>query len=183
MSSPVPAEGRLKFSGRVYLGEATTGTAVLMSSYSYPPSTITDFIMPLYKMADKGKWLPVQGDLAATGEIPDIGRWEWGGPDNGRYLDNVNIRLNGQKGDRVVIYLDDFQVEGEVTVRAEYAKEVDRRWAPTKERVEHKAAKFDKDLAKSAKDIESINAITEYALQVKKESLEKISEFARSPGR
>jgi hypothetical protein len=174
MPRPVPAEGILKFSGRVYLGEASTGTAVLMSSYSYPPSTIRDFTMPLRKMADKGKWLPVQGDLVDIGKIPDISRWEWGGPDNGRYLDNVNIRLNGRKGDRVVIYLDDFKIEGEVPARAEYAKEVNRRWAPIRKKVEKQAAKWSASLEKNAKYIEDINADAEFAIQVKKEALAKI---------
>ncbi|HAH87898.1 MAG TPA: hypothetical protein DCL60_11085 [Armatimonadetes bacterium] len=174
MPRPVPAEGILKFSGRVYLGEASTGTAVLMSSYSYPPSTIRDFTMPLRKMADKGKWLPVQGDLVDIGKIPDIGRWEWGGPDNGRYLDRVLVRLNGQKGDRVVIYLDDFKIEGEVPARAEYTKEVNRRWAPIREKVEKQAAKWRASLEKNAKYIEDINADAEFAIQVKKEALAKI---------
>jgi hypothetical protein len=173
----IPAEGDLKFSGRVYVDESSTGTVMLTSCYAYPPSTIEGFSLILGRAVDKGKWIPIQGDLAAIGKDFKIDRWEWGRPstsNTGRYLVNVAFYPNGKKGDRVIIYLDDFKIEGAIPVEAEYAEEAAGRWAPIKEKVEKQAARWGASLEKNAKDIEGINAGTESAMQMKKDALTKI---------
>jgi hypothetical protein len=178
MPKKVPAENNLKFTGRVYLDEASTGTVTFTSGYSYPPSTIGDFSLLLGRVVEKGKWIPVQGDLTVISEKLTISKWEWGNPNTSntaRYLVNVAFHPDGKKGDRAVIYLDDFKIEGDVPAAAEYAKEVDGRWAPIRGKVEKQAAKWRASLEKNAKDIEGINAGTEPAIQIKKEALAKIS--------
>lgn len=179
MPASVPAEGSLKFTGNVFLGEGTTASRVdVGAAYTYPPSTVAGACIPVYKVATKEKWLPIQGDLAAVGRTINLGAWTFGNPavsNVGAYMTNICLHFFGNKGDRVVIYVDDFKVDGEVPSSVEYAKEALVRWQPIKARVNAKVGEWESALTQYSKDIEGITAKTEAAEKVKKEALEKIS--------
>ncbi|MFA6665458.1 MAG: hypothetical protein WCT06_02690 [Armatimonadota bacterium] len=178
LPKPVPAEGSLKFTGNVFLDEGTAAKVEIGPSYSYPPSTVSGTCPAMYRAVTKEKWLSIQGDLIEIAKSVDIGRWTWGNPELpnvGRYLTDMNIRLYGQKGDRVIIYLDDFKIEGEVPVDAEYRKEATRRWAPIKEMVYKKVSEWEKVLNQEEKNIKDIATKTEDAEKLKNEVLKNIS--------
>ena len=179
MPKPVPAEGSLKFTGNVFLGEGTTARRVdVGSAYSYPPSTVSGACLPVCKVTSKEKWLPVQGDLVATGKTINLGARNFGNPavlNTGVYMTDIVLHFYGKKGDRVIIYLDDFKVDGKVPVAAEYAKESVRRWAPIKARIDAKVSEWETALDQNAKDIESITTGTDAAAQAKKAALDKIA--------
>ena len=181
MPKPVPAEDSLKFTGRAYLGAETTANRVEIGpSFSCPPSTVGGTCPFMYRVDAKAKemWLPVQGDLVKIAGVVNVSNYDWGDPtlaNTGMYLDFIIVRFFGNKGDRIVLYLDDFKVEGQVPVAAEYSKEIPARWAPIKEKVNAKAAEFESALTRNAQGISSITPKTADGEKLKKDMLQKIS--------
>jgi hypothetical protein len=183
MPKPVPAEGRLKFTGKVFLGQGTTARTVQIApTYSYLPGTVAGTCPSMYIVKDKDKWLSIQGDLVDIAMSADLRKYDWGNPElsnAGRYLTDMVIRLYGNKGDRVVLYLDDFKVEGQVPAFAEYGKEIIARWAPIKARIDKRISEWENSLARSAQSIKGISAKGDVAEKLKKEIQESI--FALEP--
>ena len=180
MPKPVPAEGSLKFTGRVFLGEGTTATRVEIGpTYSYPPSFLRGTCPEMYRATDKGKWFPVQGNLVEIAtRYASVMDDCWGGAElsnAGRCLDAMLIRLYGNKGDRVVIYLDDFKVEGEVPASDGYNKEAEKRWAPIREKLDKKTDEWADRLDQDARVIDGVAAKTDAVIKMKQESLSKIT--------
>lgn len=182
MPKPVPAEGDLKFTGSVLLGGETTARRVEIGpSYAYPPSTVEDTCPQMYSSTVNEKWLPMQGDLVEIAQTVDVSRWTWGSnlqPSNtGRYLTDMLVRLYGKSGERMVVYLDDFKVEGEVPASAEYAREIAGRWAPIKAQVDKKTDEWERALDQNEEAIKDTAAKTEAAERIKKDALDKIADL------
>ncbi|HAH85759.1 MAG TPA: hypothetical protein DCL60_00135 [Armatimonadetes bacterium] len=181
MPKRIPAEGTLKFTGNAFLGAETTANRVEIGpSYSYPPSTVGGTCPSMFvaNAKNKDKWQPMQGDLVKIGGTTNVANYDWGNPtlaNTGVYLDFIIVRFFGKKGDRVVLYLDDFKVEGQVPVAAKYSKAISARWAPIKDKVDARASEFESALAKNAQDISNITPETADGEKLKKDLLQQIS--------
>ncbi len=162
----VPAEGKLAFHGRLMLGPESTGKARAdIEAYvqTVPPNTGPVFGFGVEKVHRGGKaWTLVKGDIHPQAERSaqnSVNRaiWSTTRENIGIYLEGMVVRLFGEKGDRVVLYMDDFIVEGDVPDAAEYARVVDRRWEPVRKRVEEKLDEWARALAEIG---DALNKVT-----------------------
>jgi hypothetical protein len=178
MPRAVPSEGTLTFTGNIYVGAATTARVEVGPSYSYPPSTVSGTCPFMYRSATIEAWVPLQGDLVSIARTTNIAAYTWGNPtvDNtGRYLNYMLLRLYGNAGDRAVVYLDDFKVEGTVPVSADYSIEATSRWAPIKAMIDAKASEWETTLTQSSQELAIIKTQTTEAEQLKQDTLASVS--------
>jgi len=180
MPKHIPAEcGKLKFSGKVFLGDESTNSRIIIApSYEYPPSTVNGTCPNMYSTTTKGQWLGMGGDLVGIAATYEGFAADWGGvnfSNVGRRLLSMQLRLYGGKGDRAVVYLDGFKVEGEIPLEARYQEEVARRWAPVKERIDKKLGSWERSLDQDIKDAEGITAKTETTRRLKRDFLAQLS--------
>ena len=139
----VPSEGKLKFSGRILVAEPTNARVGLGANFVFPPSHHsgcggTDTIGE-----PTGEWKLQEIDLVERGMNCADGvirrhTSEATGDNVGVFLDRWGIFIRGGKGKRVVVYIDDVKIEGEVPRIDRYEDEIRRRWQPAKEKfLEH----------------------------------------------
>ena len=175
MPKKVPAEGKLKFSGHIFVGEETTGSAGLGANVYFPPTTHSGY--PISEYVEKGEWKPIEGDLVKSGKyLANIAtsRYICGVTEEnvGIDIDKIGIFLRGKKGKRVVVYVDDIKIEGEVPTEEAYKGEIQRRWAPAKERFIEKINSWEKALEEREKEISSLTNLSSEAEKMKKEVVE-----------
>jgi len=131
----VPVEGRLEFSARLLIAKETTGHVGLGFNFCFPP-TDTSGCQPFkYRSSTHGKWILIKGDVVGLARrIADdaISKYNWAAKrDNvGIYTNLIGLFLRGKRNSRVVLYLDDLRLEGDIPVEAGYQQEIKRRWAP-----------------------------------------------------
>lgn len=187
----VPAEGNLKFSGHIYLGEETTGgTAglgpnVLISSapYEYASSGCGPF-----EKGKKGEWKLIEGDLVdfgkkvADAQISGGPAWLWGAKREnvGVYIDRIGLFIYGKKGERMVVYVDEIKIEGEVPGEEAYKETLKERWTPVKERFGEKISYWLKALSASEAELKTLNNLSAEANELKKEVERKLSSLNKT---
>jgi len=177
----VPAEGKLKFSGRMLVGEETTGRAGLGANISFLPTghcATGPFVK--HETATK-EWKLVEANIvsfakSAADNVTKQYVWEARGENVGSYMLRISFLLTGAAGKKVVVYFDDIKIEGEVPSEEAYQAEIKKRWAPVKEKSEMKISSWEKILAEREKEIASLTNLSPEAEVVKKKSEEKISE-------
>ncbi|MCK4244853.1 MAG: hypothetical protein KAX20_04430 [Candidatus Omnitrophica bacterium] len=183
---PVPAEGRLKLSGRIIGGK--------LGCNFYIAPDISTGTGRWSGTADAGEWRLVEADLIKRGKQIAAGlapRFAWGAEAGnvGIYVDKIGI-YGGRKGQRVVVYVDDLKIEGEIPAKADYAKEVQRRWSLVKERAErklsywedclgemHKSVTSMKDTEKNKELLGKINSLIAGIHQVRKRGILRVNEW------
>ncbi|HOV22248.1 MAG TPA: hypothetical protein PLW95_06165 [bacterium] len=177
----VPAEGELKFSGSILLGEETTGSAGLGVNVIFPPTWYSSCGSFDTYGTTKGEWKLIEGDLVKYGKETAEGVfkqhvWWVSGKDVGVYVDRVGIFLYGSSGKRVVVYVDDIKIEGEVPTEESYKQEIERRWSVVKTRFdEKKISDWEKILVESQQEISTFTSLTPEAEVIKKDVEEKIN--------
>jgi hypothetical protein len=159
MPRRVPAEGRLHFSGKLFVDPATTArlpdairTAPM---YDFPPSTVagssSGTTASFYRPQVKGRWLAWEQDIVENARMANhFAQFDWGDPDItnvGAYMTLYFVTMVGKKGDRIVIYLDDITIEGEVPTLAAYQQEMEERWKPVWAKVERRLQTWESRLA------------------------------------
>lgn len=157
----VPCAGRLKISARLFVAEGTTASVGFGTNVVYPPTrhsgcgSIDSFREPT------GGWKEIQCDLVARGRdganavIANYAPTACG-DEVGAVLDRWALFVKGRKGQRVVAYLDDVRIEGEVPSQADFDAEVRQRWAKAQERFQGQVAAWRRDLAAGQKALDAI---------------------------
>ena len=139
MARQVPAAGRLTFSGRMLAGEGTTGKVTLGVSFRFPPTKHSGCTSPnTFYQSTNGQWQTIESDIVSRGRAcarsimkqftPTV-RGEHVSP----FLERIMLDLRGEAGQRVVLYVDDLKVTGEVPAEQAYREEMAKRWAPAKQ--------------------------------------------------
>jgi len=124
VSVPVPLAGKLTISARVRLGEGNQASAGFGINALYPP-THHSGCGSIQSYRGTTDWKLVEGDLVAIGTEGAAGvvpRHVYGvtGEQTAPMLDRWAIFLQGQAGQRAVVYVDDVRIEGEVPDDKEY---------------------------------------------------------------
>lgn len=143
----VPAEGKLRFSGRLLVAEETKAKAGLGFNVLYPPSRNSGCGPFAYEgfASTPGEWKRVEGDVVAWAkEKADEGipKHNWGatGGNAGAIVNLIGLFVRSGGGDRMVVYVDALALEGEVPVETAYREELARRWGPYEKKVRATAA-------------------------------------------
>ncbi len=176
----IPAEGKLKYSGYIYLGEESTGTAVLGVQLGIAGGNkeIGSGSPKFGGARSKGEWKLIEGDIVSSGKSLAMGiaseRWGVKKENVGVYVGRTGLFLFGRKGKRVVVYVDDIKIEGEIPIEGSYKQEIKRRWAPVKKKFAEKISLWEKALEKRQKEIASLIDLSPEAEKKKEEVKEKI---------
>ena len=173
----VTAEGTLRLSASMRIGKGSTGRAGIGANLQFPPSRHSGcgpYVIE-YMQTTKNEWVRRETDLApkALDTVKSIANKYVAfadGENLGRKIDRIGLFLRGKKGERVVVYVDDIQLKGDVPPPDEYAKEIATRWAPVPIRRQAAFNRFHKLLDATLKDVEGIEfnspGITLYAQRV-----------------
>jgi len=135
----VPCAGRLKLSARMLVAEGNTAQVGFGTNFVYPPThhsgcgAVESFAKPT------GEWKRIECDLVARGQESAAGVMAHNvptarGDEVGAVLDRWAIFVTGSPGQRVVVYLDDVRIEGEVPSDQAFDAQVRLRWAKSQER-------------------------------------------------
>ncbi len=188
----VPAEGKLKFSGHILVDEESTSSGWKRSKLGVNVSCTFHSgcarFDRTWRVPSKGKWYLIEADLVKHGkQLADnlLRKYKWGmtGKDVGIYIDRVAVFLEAKAGERVVVYVDDIKVEGEVPTEEAYKEERKRRWVLVKERVERKLVYWENSLSKISKDLSSLKGEEKKKLEKKMNSLiTEVSEIRKRKG-
>lgn len=142
----VPVGGVLAFSGYMLLGEETTGTATLGVSFRFPPTIHSGCTRPYdFYGTTEGEWVRIGDDFVArsreiAGSVMRAYMTGIEAQHVGVFLERIILDLRGQAGERVVLYVDDLELSGEVPTEDAYREEMARRWAPAGEALDEKLA-------------------------------------------
>ncbi len=177
-SKKVPIEGKLNFSGRVLVGEQSTGRVSLNFCNMVPYLRTGGAPMFVSKLGPtNGEWKLVEGDMVKLNKksVNGIAKGFCGvtGDNLSARLNSIFVYLYGKKGTRVVVYLDNFKIEGEVPTKEAYQEEIERRWAPVKERTEEKILSWEKSLREI---YQSLDSLEEKKKKVFSEGLNSLAE-------
>ncbi|MCK5802929.1 MAG: hypothetical protein KAI66_08865 [Lentisphaeria bacterium] len=181
MTQQVPVAGMLAFSGRMFLGEGTTGRATLGVSFRFPPSRHKGCTSPYaFHESTCGKWQAVGGDFVNRGrDVADavMSRFEGSQGDLvGIYLEQIIIDLRGEAGKKVVLYVDDLEIRGDVPTKAAYEGEMERRKAVVKKLFDAAVVSWGKALGETKQTLLAITGLVPKADARRKVALGKIAE-------
>jgi hypothetical protein len=153
MEKRVPVGGRLTFSGRLLVGEETTGTATLGVSFCFPPTKHTACTAPnTFYQSTGGDWATIEDDIVPRSRaiaLSVMGHYTAGvrGEHVSPFLERIMIDLRGESGQRVVLYVDDLEIIGEVPTEEAYREEMARRWAPVEQALDETLAAWEAQLS------------------------------------
>ncbi len=195
----VPADwsvGRLTFNARILVGEETTGGVDQVGViFVYPPSgaSCEGRLLPWpygHPLDDvKGEWAFMAGDVRALAEsigkgLIDHGIWGATVRNTTPYVTDISLILTGGPGQRVVLYVDDITVEGDVPVEDErYREEIRRRWQPCRQLLDRQIAAWEETLAEAAKEENALAADTSPQAEEIKQKLAVATKPERVPAR
>ncbi|MBT7164336.1 MAG: hypothetical protein HN904_16265 [Victivallales bacterium] len=149
LAAPIPADGKLTFSGHLLLGKETTGTASLGVSFALPPTKHTGCTSwGTLCQSTGGQWKQYEQDLVARGRDrvrTVVRRFNWGlKPEHvSASLEAIILDVRGKIGQRVVLYADDLKIEGQPPTAAEHAAAVKARWEKAAEAFEAKVSSWE----------------------------------------
>jgi len=180
LAKKVPASGELEFSGRLFVDEASSAAATLGVSFALPPTKHTGCTAwgGLYPSTG-GKWQRLRDDLVARGREKAgviVGRQNWGvkGKHVGALVESITIDVRAQIGQRVVLYVDDLEIKGQVPSAAAFRDEVKKRWASRGAEVEEKVASWRVALRDAEKTLASLTSLSPRAEGMRREMMGKI---------
>ena len=171
----IPAEGELKLSARIYLGEETkrktvhrgykSARADVGVNFMFRPSELTG--LPTFDQtfeAEGGQplsqWIPIEGDLVSSARDTAriVPQHRWGAtPENvSPYVDKLVLLISGREGDRVVVYVDDIKIQGKVPTEADYRRNVKRRWSPVKRQLDRKLSSWKMAVSRIENGLKSV---------------------------
>jgi hypothetical protein len=188
-----PAEGKLKCAARVLAEQADTfnrfGLGVnCIILPPFPNYTTTSRMFPTYEKTD-GQWKLLEVDVVRTGRamleqfLPTL---VWGASaENVAVLANnvcfylTSKRQPGTEG-RIVVYIDDISVSGEVPGEAEFLREGEKRWAPAKERSIAQIAAWEKRAADAERELAALTNLPAEAAKIKEQLVARLAGTKRA---
>ncbi|MFO7976426.1 MAG: hypothetical protein R6V12_17525 [Candidatus Hydrogenedentota bacterium] len=165
---PMPAEGDLKMSARVFVAEGTTARVGFGANMVYPPThhsgcgPVETFEEPT------GGWKRVEMDLNARGRAGAhsvIGRETatLDADDVGWELDRWSLFILGGDGKRAIVYVDDIRVEGRGFSESAYESVLDERWTNARKRLESNwLAKWRRRLDEAKQHLMTLDDLPEF---------------------
>lgn len=175
----VPAEGVLDFSGYMLVAEGSTAKATLGVEFALPPSAHTGCTAPGALWTTTEKWQEIREELVYRGKERAqlvTGSQNWGvqGENVGAVVEGIIIDINGQAGQRVVLYVDDLEIKGRVPSDEAYQEELLRRWAPVMERINGKITAWETALGDYKRMLSSLTELSPRAENMRRDMLEKL---------
>jgi len=166
MAKKVPAGGKLEFSGHMLLGEGTTAEATLGVSFALPPTRHTGCTAwgPLLRSTD-GQWKVMQDDLVKRGEETAhavVTRDNWGVQEGnvGAVVEGIILDVRAEAGQRVVLYVDDLEIRGDVPSEEAYGEEIKGRWAPVEAMRAEKVSSWEAALREAEEKIAALTDLS-----------------------
>ena len=177
MAKQVPVAGKLAFSGKMLLGEESTAKATLGVSFCFPPTRHNSCTAPYdFHTTTDGKWQSIGGDFVersqqVAGSV--MGQFASGvGRENvGVFLERIMFDFRGEAGQRVVLYVDDLEIRGQVPSEAGYREDMARRWAPVEAAVKGDVAAWEGQLGKIERGVAALTGLSGPAQAVRREVL------------
>lgn len=185
----VIAEGSLQFTAGVFIGEETKAPGKgnkfkIGTNFSFWPVFTEGYtginFYPGFREAHKGQWHIVDVDAvekamsrAETGCSANL----WGVPHGslGKYVKDVFVSMSRmQKGGRLVVYIDDIKLEGEIPAEDVYRQETEARWAPVREKTLDTAATWETKLKQTRDYAASLANLPQDAEKIRKRLIEKL---------
>lgn len=164
---PVPAEGGLTLTARVFVADGTTARVGFGTNMIYPPSHHSGCEPQETFEGPTDEWKLVEIDLDARGRAGAhsvIGRETatLSGEDIGWMLDRWSLFILGGEGKRAIVYVDDIRVEGKGYSESDYQALLDQRWAKARERLETDwLANWRQQIEESKQHITTLGALPE----------------------
>jgi len=150
----VPAVGKLRVSARLWVAEGNQNAVGFGINYVFPPtshsgcSPIASFRKP------ESEWKLIEADLVSSGRDCAAGVMSHyvrgvSGDDVGVLVDRWALFLTGEPGKRVVAYLDDVRLEGEVPAEADYREQVRGRFEASRASFQREVQGWERQLAEA----------------------------------
>jgi len=188
MTRQVPVAGRLAFSGRMLVGQGTTGEVTLGVSFCFPPTTHTACTAPnTFYRATNGEWVTLADDLVPRSRAiaqSVMGSYTAGitGEQVSPRLERIMLDLRGEAGQRVVLYVDDLEIRGEVPTEEAYRGETAERWAPAKEAFDNTLTTWDAQLGDAEGKLRALTDLRPTAAAMRQTAVEKTAELKAKMG-
>ena len=173
----VPCAGRLKFSGRIWVEQPTSGSVGLGANFAFPP-THHSGCGPFDRFGKPtGEWKLQECDLVARGtdNADSVIRRYTSGPTGQNvvaYLDRWGLFIYGGAGKRVVVYVDDIRIEGEVPSKANYDAEAQKRWQSARQAFLDRVAAWGGEIASALQKIDALGKLPPIGQRIKKATLD-----------
>lgn len=180
LARKVPAVGDLRFSGYMLLGEETTAEAALGISFAIPPTRHTGCTAwGTLLRSTGGGWKVCQDQLAGRGRekadlIVGLDNWGLRGENVGPVVERIILDVRAQAGQRVVLYVDDLELSGNVPSDESYRKETEERWAPFQARFDEKIAGWQAAADRAAERLSAFEQLSPLAETMRAELAEEI---------
>ncbi len=163
----VPCEGALSFSGRLLIAEPSSLRAGLGVSVVFPPTTHSGCGAFAQFSGPTDGWKLIEGNIVtwgqnSAGRITD--RLVYGATekDIGIYLSQVGIFLYGTG--RIVLYVDDVHVEGQVPSEAAYEVDIKQRWQDFSDKWHRQVADWRQQMSEAEEAFASLPKVTDEGL-------------------
>ena len=156
----VVAEGALRVSASMRIGESSAGRAGVGANFLCVPSAHSGCGSCLIENREstQGQWLRRETDLVPQAREVAVRLAQKylalaDGDNVGAVVDRIGLFISGKAGDRVVVYLDDIRLEGSVPSEKDYARQVAARWAPVAARRQEALGKLRVGLAEVQQEV------------------------------
>lgn len=148
----IPAVGRLHLSARLWIAAGNQNSVGFGVNYVFPPTSHSGCRPIASFRQTEGEWKLIEADLVESGRDCAGGvmnRYVRGvsGQDVGVLVDRWALFLTGEPGKRVVAYLDDVRIEGEVPVEADYRQQVQAAFDATRASFQRDVQAWEQQLA------------------------------------
>ena len=180
----VPAEGKLKFSARLLVGGETTGHAGfgVNVNTSFPAAS---GCWAFSTFGSTGEWGLIEEDVVnfvkkKVDKLTPKQLWGATGDNVCIYVDRIGFFLFGRPGKRVVVYVDDIKLKGEVPGEVSYKQEIQKRRAPYVQKFNEQIRLWEESI-REAEDRVEPDSQQEKDLKVLKEEIATIKKRKSMP--
>lgn len=148
----VPCAGKLTMSARLWVAEGNENNVGFGANFIYPPTTHSGCAPFESFSKPTGEWKLIAADMVARGADSATGVMNANAPgvsgkDVGVFLDRWSLFLTGAPGKRVVAYLDDVRLEGEVPEETAYLAQVQANFDASRAAFQRQLQAWDAQLA------------------------------------
>jgi len=148
----VPVAGKLRMSARLLVAEGNENSVGFGANIAFPPTGLSGCSAIESFREPEDAWKLVETDLVSygrgmAGQVTSTYASGVSGEDVGVMLDRWSLFLTGEPGKRVVAYLDDIRIEGEIPEEGAYLQEVQATFDASRARFQRKLQAWAKQLA------------------------------------
>ena len=171
-----PCAGRLKFSGRIWVEQAGKGSAGLGVNFAFPP-THHSGCGAIDKVRKPTKeWKLMECDLVARGAATAdsvVRRYTTGltGSDVAAFVDRWGLFVYGRAGTRIVLYLDDIKIEGEVPDPGAYKAHGQARWQAARDAFRSQMAQWRADADAALSELDALGELSPMTRRIRETAL------------